>query len=71
MAFLTGGVSDNIFSRMSGRVLGVFGKHSRKKVLEGHSWSSDTLAAQARHTDLDPGARRELVPHGCPLSSTH
>lgn len=51
MALLTGGVSDIIFSRMSDRVLGVFGKHSRKKVLEGHSWSSDTLAAQARRTD--------------------
>lgn len=68
MALLTGGVSGIIFSRMSDRVLGAFGKHSRKKVLEGHSWSSDTLAAQARHTDPDPGARRE---HGCPLSSTH
>lgn len=71
MALLTGGVSDIIFSRTSDRVLGMFRKHSRKKVLEGHSWSSGTLAAQTKRTDWDPGARRELVPHSCPLSSTH
>lgn len=62
MALLTEGVSDIIFSRTSDRVLGVFGKHSRKKVLGGHSWSSDTFAAQTRCTDWDPGARRELGP---------
>lgn len=37
MALLTGGVSDIIFSRTSDRVLGMFRKHSRKKVLEGQS----------------------------------